>query len=731
MTRSRFFAFSVFLLYGFVSYAQERRLVWSDQFDGSSIDNSVWSFETGPSNDNVHFYTSRSENSTVVDGKLQLIALREAYSGYNFTSALIHTKKSLNWRYGRIEARIKLPASIGFVPAFWLLPADDRYGWWPYSGEIDIMEHPTNFVSQIYGTVHTGAYNSFTGSEPKGRSIEIPDAETQFHIYAIEWSKEKIDFYVDDQKYFTFTNDHSGPGTWPFDHPFYIILNLAVGGGWVGNPDDSSIFPAVMEIDYVNVYQYLNDMSIIGDDFVVYNSPAIPYCVPDIAGAEYGWKVPAGARIVSGENSNQILVDFGIPGGDITNTMTTADGSVEIKLPVRVSSNLIKNPGFEHGVKYWNKSAAYPAKAAFVLTNAERHSGKSCVKVTVENLGSNVWDISFSNPDILLEKGKEYHLSFWAKTENESFDINASVMNPLNWNMVGHATFSLNQNWSQYQLDFTPTETHIAPLNIDLGSSNGICFFDDFTLTTDDLSALNMVKNGDFCDGNDPWILGTGWPALATDTVIDGACNVSVQNEGLNLWDINLSQSGLRIQQGKEYVLTFDASADASRQFSAFIGKNSDPWTVYSGSNMFSASSDWQSYELSFIMQEPTDENARIVFDLGTYPETITFDNVILYERTVLSALNTNEATGKFIEIFPNPVKSITTINYDLVTPSLTHLKIFNEQGVEVASLAQGFEAAGEHSVTWEPGNLPPGVYFIFLRAGDQTYTRKVILLQN
>ena len=363
----RYISSFIFLLYCFVSQAQERKLVWSDQFSGSSIDTSIWSFETGPSNDNVQFYTNRSQNAAIVNGNLQLIALRESYSGYNFTSALVHTKNSMNWRYGRIEARIKLPASNGFVPAFWILPADEIYGWWPNSGEIDIMEHPTNLVNQIYGTVHTGTYNSFTGVGSKGGSILIADAETQFHVYAIEWSEEKIDFYVDEQKYFTFNNEHSGQGAWPFDHPFYVILNLAVGGGWVGNPDISSLFPATMEIDYVNVYQYLNDMSVNGDDFVLYNSHAISYTVPDIAGAEYVWKLPSGAQVVSGNNSHRIKVDYGIPGGDISNIMTTGDGSVEMKFPVHVSSNLLKNPGFEHGVKYWKKSSDYPGKADFSL----------------------------------------------------------------------------------------------------------------------------------------------------------------------------------------------------------------------------------------------------------------------------------------------------------------------------------------------------------------------------
>jgi beta-glucanase (GH16 family) len=157
--------------------AQSYRLVWSDEFNGSLLDQSIWSFELGQFNDCVHYSTDRPANTRLTDGKLQLIALKESYQGYDYTASVIKTKHALYWRYGRIEASIKLPGSNGFVPAFWLLPEDERYGWWPSSGEIDIMEYPTNEISKIYGTIHSGAYNAFTGSGSRGDTIVIPDIE--------------------------------------------------------------------------------------------------------------------------------------------------------------------------------------------------------------------------------------------------------------------------------------------------------------------------------------------------------------------------------------------------------------------------------------------------------------------------------------------------------------------------------------------------------------------------
>ncbi|MBN2132622.1 MAG: glycoside hydrolase family 16 protein, partial [Sedimentisphaerales bacterium] len=317
--------------------AQNRQQVWADEFNETTIDRSTWSFDSGPANDCVHYFTDRLENARIEDGKLHIVAREESYHGYNYTAALLKTSRSVYWRYGRIEARIKLPATNGLVPAFWMMPEDDLYGWWPLSGEIDVMEHPTNQVDKIFGTVHTGAYNSFTGSAPQGGSVRIPDAETAFHVYAVEWTPEEIEFYVDEQRYFTFANSHTGFDVWPFDQPFYVILSMGVGGGWVGSPDATSVFPAVMEVDYVRVYQDVNDAIICGADFLPCYSEAVPYSVPHIDRARVTWSVPGDAQIASGQGTDRITVDWGILGGDVTAHIVTRSGSYTIDLPVTVS----------------------------------------------------------------------------------------------------------------------------------------------------------------------------------------------------------------------------------------------------------------------------------------------------------------------------------------------------------------------------------------------------------
>lgn len=237
-------------------------LIWHDEFEGSSIDNSKWDHEvnaTGGGNSELQYYTARPENSFVEDGELHIVALREEYTGDEgtryYTSARMRTANKGDWKYGRIEVKAKIPYGQGLWPAIWMLPTDWEYGGWPSSGEIDIMEHVGWDQGNIHGSVHTEAYNHKVGTQ-KSKQIKIPSANSAFHIYAIEWSEDKIDFFVDTSKYFTFVNDKAGDyKTWPFDKEFHLLLNVAVGGDWPGDPSPETIFPKEMVVEYVRVYK--------------------------------------------------------------------------------------------------------------------------------------------------------------------------------------------------------------------------------------------------------------------------------------------------------------------------------------------------------------------------------------------------------------------------------------------------------------------------------------------
>jgi beta-glucanase (GH16 family) len=243
------------------------KLVWSDEFngpDGSAVDSSKWVQETGGGgwgNNELEYYTRRPKNAFLEKGNLVIKVVEEKYSGSdgvsrNYTSARLKTQSKFSQTYGRFEARIKIPRGQGIWPAFWMLGADINRVQWPACGEIDIMENIGKEPALVHGTIHGPGYN---GSNGIGSSFVLPGGERfadDFHIYAVEWEPNTIRFYVDDHLYGTRTPaDLPKETKWVYDHPFFILLNVAVGGDWPGNPDSTSVFPQTMLVDYVRVYE--------------------------------------------------------------------------------------------------------------------------------------------------------------------------------------------------------------------------------------------------------------------------------------------------------------------------------------------------------------------------------------------------------------------------------------------------------------------------------------------
>lgn len=233
--------------------------VWGDEFDGSGLpDGSKWKYETGGNgwgNQEKQFYTREdTDNARVENGTLIIEARRESVQGNAYTSARLNSRES--WTYGRVEVRAKVPAGRGTWPAIWMLADNDTYGdqYWPDNGEIDIMEHVGYDEGVIHGTIHTKAFNHIEGTD-KGSSRTVPTATSAFHVYAMEWTPNEIRVFVDGENYFTFANQEPyGWEEWPFDQPFHLLLNVAVGGTWGGAEGiDDSAFPEQLVIDYVRV----------------------------------------------------------------------------------------------------------------------------------------------------------------------------------------------------------------------------------------------------------------------------------------------------------------------------------------------------------------------------------------------------------------------------------------------------------------------------------------------
>lgn len=226
-------------------------IIWSDEFDGENLDLTKWTYDLGAGgwgNAEPQYYTSNSNNVDVDTGYLRITAIEEDFGGAEYTSARIKTQGLFDVKYGKVEGRIKLPKGQGIWPAFWMLGSNITEVSWPKCGEIDIMEHVNNSF-YIHGTYHYDNWGHQYSGEDKGVDVE------EFHVYAIEWDAQKIKWFVDDILYFT-ANIEGGVGsTEEFHEPFFLILNMATGGLWPGYPDETTVFPANMFVDYVRVSQ--------------------------------------------------------------------------------------------------------------------------------------------------------------------------------------------------------------------------------------------------------------------------------------------------------------------------------------------------------------------------------------------------------------------------------------------------------------------------------------------
>lgn len=227
-------------------------LVWNDEFNGSKV-GSDWTWEVKPAgwvNNELQNYVQEDQVANVSDGTLKINLLND---GGTIKSARLYARPKTGWKYGYIEARIRLPKGKGTWPAFWMMPVN--FNSWPADGEIDIMEEVGYNPNVVVSTIHCNKYNN-GGTATESASRTVATAQTDFHTYAVEWTADYMTFYADGEKLLTYNNDGSGKDAWPFDAAFYPILNLAWGGAWGGQQGlDESCLPATMEVDYVRVFQ--------------------------------------------------------------------------------------------------------------------------------------------------------------------------------------------------------------------------------------------------------------------------------------------------------------------------------------------------------------------------------------------------------------------------------------------------------------------------------------------
>ncbi|TFD99713.1 carbohydrate binding domain-containing protein [Jeotgalibacillus salarius] len=590
-------------------------LIWHDEFNGNEIDRSKWTFEIGNGfydangtfvpgwgNNEKQYYTDRPENARTEDGNLVITALEEEYEGFSYTSARLNTKGNFSKTYGKFEMKASLPTGKGYWPAFWMLPEEDRYGGWAASGEIDILEAQGSQPHHAIGTIHYGETwpnNKYTGAE-----YTFPDGSTiaDEHVYSVEWEPGEIRWYVDGVLTQTQNNwyskeqnaaaNHTYPA--PFDQPFHMLLNLAIGGNFDGDPTEDTMFPQSMNVDYVRVYD------LTGRE---YQSPELP-----VVEAE---PLPENAKLPL-EDGNLVY------NNDFTEDTGTVKGVEGV-------------PGTDHW--YFLALPDFGGQASLSL---DELNGQTFAKADIQNGGSQPYAIQLIQ-DVTIGKGRYYKVSFDAKSTNNR-DINVKVSGDADRDYATYSSsesFSLTNEVQTYETVFQMTEeTDLkARLEFNLGLSTlpvwiGNVRIEETTAPEIDPDASkaplkngNLIYNGTFDQGFPDRLL--YWH------VTDGAVSVDPENRVLtaNDSDAQLVQKGIQLQSESPYELTMDVKADETRDLRVEL-ISEDGSTVYA-SETVSADTEWSIENVQFTMPAVTDLNAQFVLSFGG-EGNVELDNVSL-----------------------------------------------------------------------------------------------------
>ncbi|WP_425420424.1 family 16 glycosylhydrolase [Phaeodactylibacter xiamenensis] len=448
-------------------------LIWADEFDGTALDTNNWSYDLGDGcpdlcgwgNNEWQFYTDAPENIKVENGLLVITGREDSTAFSDFTSAKIISQGKADFRYGRFEARMRLPQGQGVWPAFWMLPTESVYGIWPRSGEMDIMEMIGTNPGQLVGTVHTGMpydYESGYYDLPAGQILA-----DNFHVYAMEWEPDSITWFIDGIQYHQLTPDDIGPWA-PFQEDFYLIINLALGGNWPGDVDPA-VLPQTLEVDYVRVYNRPDRIRIEGQQPTV-EAAGRSYQAPDIAGANYNWIVPADATITSGQGTHAITVDWGCTPGDV---------SLELQTPCDSANLVYTVPDFvtptlsgpetvtenQMGITYAFPQASAGAFTWEVPASASIVSGQDGNEIVVDwgcDPGEVV--VAFNSTcgetfsDTLTVALRTYPMSGQSyvppNTNNQTYSIEEDAGDTFTWSIPADASILSGQGTPSIQVDF-------------------------------------------------------------------------------------------------------------------------------------------------------------------------------------------------------------------------------------------------------------------------------------
>ncbi|MEK4345930.1 carbohydrate binding domain-containing protein [Paenibacillus sp. FSL P4-0184] len=590
-------------------------LVWGDEFNEGSIDPTKWTYDLGDGsqfnnpgwgNNEKQWYTSDEKNAKVQDGNLVITARKEAVSGKEYTSSRLKTKGLFSKKYGKFEIRAKAPTGKGYWPAIWMLPENYEYGNWASSGEIDIMEGWGSRPNTVAGTIHYGGEwpnNVYSGKEyvfPKDTSIE------QYHTYSIEWEPGEIRWYVDGNLFLTkndwysISNGQPANNAYPapFNQEFHLLLNLAVGGNFDGDPTPETVFPKSMQVDYVRVYE------LTGRE---YREP-VPVMLdkePYLEGSKLA--LPDGNLVYNNNFTEQVPGDDGM---GIPNTSHWV---------------LFKEPGTDATV------STVPI------------GGKNFVKVNIGNAGGNAYSVQ-PQAIVSVAKGRFYKLSFDAKT-----DVSRNISIKLTGGESrGFAAYSpalkaeLTSQMTHYETMFQMKENSdiAARIEFNMGTNASPVWFGNVRLEEIEsipfnhdgpkapLGSGNHLYNGTF-DLGEPnrmsyWHVETANGATATAKVDDKG-KLNVQIGGSESDEVRLLQKGIQLIQGQDYELTFNAAVSSARTATVqLLGKDS---SVHAQQSVNLAQGEQEIKAVFTNLAGATDHEGQFVLLLNGATDTVILDN--------------------------------------------------------------------------------------------------------
>ena len=603
-------------------------LVWSDNFQGDKLNDANWNVETHESgwvNAELQAYVDDAKNIYVEDGNLVLRPVRVKDENGNdvITSGRVNTMGKHDYTYGVFEVRAKVPTGQGFLPAFWMMPTDENiYGQWPRCGEIDIMEVMGQETNKVYGTIHYGNPHSESQNTSTLATGSFAD---EYHTFTCKWEPGKITWYVDGVKYHEENDWYSttvGQGTVaypaPFDQPFYMILNLAVGGSWVGYPDDSTtINDQAYVIDYVKVYR----------NKAGYDDSNVEKPVTELILRE-----PVAGNYVHNGDFSQV------------ESLTKVDGAQ---------------------YQDWQFMTALGGDAGASIDNNE-------MVITTNNAGTVDYSVQLVQADIPFEKGATYHISFKAKA-SEARKANFAIKAPDRGFMAYVSKdIDLTTEYQTFEYDYKmPDATDDnARVEFNMGNcgSTATIYIDDVSITKTaeanpdepEIKTVradgNCVYNGAFQEGTSPkgmeyWEVTNSCEAATGVTGLSDGRQFKVQvTTSENIEALQLSQTDLPILPNQKYSLSFDAYADANKTISVVLAGETYEFELSEGANSCS----------KVITTAETLTNKDIVFNLGVVGE-LKLDNIRVEENALIKNGSFNAGLAGF-ETYINSPASATYV---------------------------------------------------------------------